>query len=364
MIRAVRLLQHVRELRAPQRSAAGTWTHRTAITLLLEDAAGLVGFGEAAPLPGFSPDELTDARSALTTLLGKTFPDYSKRDVGAALADLAQPLPSASARMALETALLDLWARQASVPSWALLKPHDGSDVPEIPLSLWLPSTPSLALQEAHAALARGIRSFKVKLDGRAPEDEGLSILQALRENLGQNVELRADANRSLTVEQARALAPRLVELGVVWVEEPTADAPSRDLGVPIALDESIVGAKPGFAELRAQGVSTVVLKPTVLGGVSPCLRLATAAGDAGIASVVSHTLEGPVGAMSAAVLSLVLGSERPADGLAPHAGLSGLRPPCFHPSADRLVAWRTPGLGLSLGQALSGTTSVEEVRA
>jgi L-alanine-DL-glutamate epimerase-like enolase superfamily enzyme len=132
---------------------------------------------------------------------------------------------------------------------------------------------------------------------------------------------------------------------------------------VPSALDESLVGARPNLADLRAQGVTALVLKPTVLGGLSPCFKLASAAAEAGLTSVVSHTLEGPLAAMGLAVLAHALGAGRPADGLAPHPGLSGVRPPCFHLSTDCLVAWRTPGLGLGLGQALAGTTSVEAAR-
>jgi L-Ala-D/L-Glu epimerase len=156
MIRAARLLQHVRALQAPAKSAAGTWTERTGLTLILEDGAGLLGFGEAAPLPGFSPDDLGAARSALVALLGTRFPDYARYDLAAALADVVPPLASASARMALETALLDVWARQASVPAWALLCPHDGSIMPELPLSLWLPGEPAAALEEGARARGRG----------------------------------------------------------------------------------------------------------------------------------------------------------------------------------------------------------------
>jgi L-alanine-DL-glutamate epimerase-like enolase superfamily enzyme len=120
------------------------------------------------------------------------------------------------------------------------------------------------------------------------------------------------------------------------------------------------VGARPNLPELRAAGVAALVLKPTLLGGLSPCQKLASAAAEAGIASVVSHTLEGPLGAMGAAVLALSLGPGRPADGLSPHAGLAGIRPPCLQTGADRLIRWGATGLGLSLGQALAGTTSLE----
>lgn len=364
MIRVARVLQHTRLLKAVARSAAGTWTERTGLTLLLEDDAGLAGVGEAAPLPGFSPDELAGAKAALVALLGRTFPDAAPGDVVRALSDAAQSLPSPSARFALESALLDLWARQLRIPAWALLSSSDGFDVPELSLSLWLPHARDAAVAEAHRALARGVRAFKVKLDGRDASDPGLSILEALREKLGRDVELRADANQSLSAEQAHALGPRLAVLGVRWVEEPTTGAPHAELGLPVALDESLTGARPDFAEARAAGVKALVLKPSVLGGLSPCLDLASAAAPHGITSVVSHALEGPVAAMAQAAFALALGPGRPADGLSPHPGLGGERPPCFEPGADRLIAWRTAGLALSLGQALAGATGVEEARA
>jgi L-Ala-D/L-Glu epimerase len=364
VIRLARVLRHARTLQTTARSAAGTWTERTGLTLVLKDEAGHIGLGEASPLPGFSPDDTGAALDALLALSRQSLPEPPRGDVRAALSDAAGSLPSPSARFALQTALLDLWARQADVPAWALLCPDDDAGGRVLPLSLWLPHSRDAALAAAHGALARGVRAFKVKLDGGDAADPGLSILETLRDALGPSVELRADANRSFAPASARALSPRLAELGVVWVEEPTPEMPSDGVGMAIALDESLVGEPPNFAELRTTNVTALVLKPTVLGGFTPCLELAGAAAGAGITSVVSHTLEGPLGAMGTASLALALGPGRPADGLAPHAGLSGVRPPCFDAGVDRLIAWQAAGLGLSLEQALAGTTNVEEIHA
>jgi L-Ala-D/L-Glu epimerase len=365
VIRLARVLRHARTLQTTARSAAGTWTERTGLTLVLKDEAGHIGLGEASPLPGFSPDDTGAALNALLALSGQGLPEPPRGDVRAALSDAARSLPSPSARFALQTALLDLWARQADVPAWALLCPmENGTSRTALPLSLWLPHSPDEALAAARAALARGVRAFKVKLDGSDAADPGLSILEALRDALGPSVELRADANQSFTPASARALSPRLAELGVVWVEEPTPEMPSDGVGMAVALDESLVGEPPNVAELRTANVTALVLKPTVLGGFTQCLELTGAAAGAGITSVVSHTLEGPLGAMGTASLALALGPGRPADGLAPHTGLSGVRPPCFDPDMDRLIAWQAAGLGLSLEQALAGTTNVEEIHA
>ena len=50
-----------RPLRAPLRTAHGTWAEREGIILRLEDESGRVGFGEIAPIPWFGTETLAAA---------------------------------------------------------------------------------------------------------------------------------------------------------------------------------------------------------------------------------------------------------------------------------------------------------------
>lgn len=356
-------------------SGAGTWATRRALTLVIEDQKGRLGLGEAAPLPGYSRDTLERARGDLRALLGRQLPERDPGSFGAqalgitsaglesASARMASAgLESASARMAVETALLDLWARQAEAPAWALLTPAEAVNAP-LALSLWLPDDTDQALASARAAWARGTRSFKVKCGRLDTADPGLSLLEALRSALGPEAELRADANQSATRAAFEAASARLTALGVAWVEEPAAEAPTGLSAVPIALDESLAAETPDFAPARASGAVALVLKPTVLGGLGRALELARRGREAGLTAVVSHALEGPVAYAASAALALSLGTGRPADGLAPHPGLGARRPSCLDPALDRLVAWTAPGLDVSLDDALAGRTVLDEVR-
>jgi len=356
-------------LAASKSSAAGSWSERLALTLVIEDEAGQQGFGEAAPLPGYSKDGLNDARLELTRLLGRRLVEPSATDsVLAALGAASQALRSPAARMALESALLDLWARRAGKPAWALLAgPGDRStgDAPtNLELSLWLPAGPDEAMRDARAALGRGVRSFKVKVGALDSGDPGLHLLEALRDELGPGVELRADANRSARLPLDAAVRARLERLRLRYLEEPAPWVPDAGIGLPLALDESLAGRTPDLAWARRAGVVALVLKPTALGGLRRALELAHAAEREGLAPVASHTLEGPAGYAAVAAFALALGPGRLADGLAPHEGLGATRPPCLALDADRIVPWTEPGLGLTLEQALDGATVLAEERS
>ena len=355
MIRATRLVAHQWGLPAPARSAAGTWSERHSLLLVVEDDEGHFGLGEAAPLPGYSGDSCEDAQGALRALLGK---ELAERDpdapCSASLKAASASVSSRAARAAVEGALLDLWARSEDVPAWALLA---GGSVPETaPLAVWLPDGVEAALEAAHAARAQGVTAFKVKLDARRGLAEGIATLGELRRALGREVTLRADANQSAIVAELEPHLAALRDVGLEWLEEPTAEPLSKSLGLPLALDESLAGGS--FPELAARpDITALVLKPTALGGIARCLSLAAHAEAHGRACVASHTLEGPVGFMTATALALAV-PQRAAHGLGPHGRLlTGAPCPALGVPAHALVRWTAAGFGLTLEQALEGAT-------
>jgi len=100
----------------------------------------------------------------------------------------------------------------------------------------------------------------------------------------------------------------------VEYVEEPLAE-PGRlgELagmwGLPVALDESLVGMGPedlgGHRYVRA-----VVLKPTLLGGLYRTLRFAEEAKALGIKAVISSSYESGVGTGALVALAAAVGDE------------------------------------------------------
>ncbi|MCP4658924.1 MAG: O-succinylbenzoate synthase [bacterium] len=315
--------------------------------------------GEASPLPGYSPDEVSDARRALEAWGRGPLPSLELsgdclEPVGAEVARLPSSAPAA--RFALETALLDLLGRRLGLPLYRLLGAPELP--PAVPLAGLVPRLEPLpaALRAAAELWERGIRTLKVKVGAAGRFDAECRALRALRERFGERLALRLDANGALpraeVEERLSALAASSPEL----IEEPLSGDDLLDLlnpPIPVALDESLRGEgawerfEPWFERGRC---TAVVLKPALLGGSLACLALARRAHARGLRCIASHLFDGPVALQATAAMALALPGEVPACGLARHAGLDawpGAPPPLVGESALEPAA-ALPGLGLS----------------
>lgn len=329
------------------------WRERAGLLLELTDEEGVVGQGEAAPLPGFSREDLSSVERALSAYASATLesPAFTREAIGAFTGSLGH---HESARFGLETALLDWFARRRAEPVHRLLRELSRTTpgVPSIPLAALLDaSTTDETLEAAARALAHGFRTLKLKL-GRPGAFEGeLRTLEKVRALVGPNVKLRLDANRAfprgVALERLAALAPFRPEL-VEEPLEPGAPLPPHP-GVPLALDESLAENRELSRELSGEcGVVAAVLKPAMHGGALSALALAARAMELGITPIVSHAFEGPIGFALACELALALGASSFAAGLAPHAALAPWHAPL--PAAvdgASLVLHSEPGLGL-----------------
>lgn len=314
-----------RTLPAPRTNARQTWHKRRGVRLALH-ISGHVGLGEAWPLPGYSPDDLQQVTEALGGIeMPRAIPTEPR-----AVEVLCSGLDHVpSARFALETALLHLLAQRRRVPLYHLWNP-----APEpVPMSLWVP----LPEHESEvAAMVQGLptharRSLKVKVSGHLPWSAQTRVLAQLRAELGDGVDLRIDANRSLG-DCPDAVVARLRDLHAVapsYVEEPCALPVLRRLSPemlqtvpPIASDETL-RTHPDDCLNAQSPYRAVVLKPTVLGGCGPCLELAQRAAHRGMTCSLSHTMEGPVAWVACAALALALPAQTFA-GIYPDPALCG----------------------------------------
>ena len=99
----VRLIPFTLPLRRPMITAATTTLERTGILVAVE-ADGITGWGEATPLPGWSPDDLATVAATL------------ERVAAAPAIREAAPSLRGSARAAVIGALADLDARREGRP--------------------------------------------------------------------------------------------------------------------------------------------------------------------------------------------------------------------------------------------------------
>ena len=295
--------------------------YREGLLLQLQaDEGGELGWGESSPLPGFSRESLEEAaeqlRGLASSVVGREVTDDWIAPGGAFSRELDSMDLAPSARFGFELALWNLCAASGRRSLPALMTPRPRAAVP---VNALISGPPHTALQEARGALSAGYEAVKLKVGGR-PVEEDVELVRAVKEALGDAVALRLDANRAWSFEEAARFAGGTTGLPLEYVEEPLADptllaAFARDHGVPVALDESLVGMEPETLEDHPYA-RAVVLKPTLLGGISRTLRFADLASRLGAKPVISSAYETGVGTIALAALAAGVGGEEVPAGL------------------------------------------------
>ena len=146
---------------------------------------------------------------------------------------------------AVDVALWDLKGHKEGEPLWRLLGGYSGSAhayAGGIDLQL---STEEL-VEQTRQNLEKGFRAIKMKV-GRKNLREDVERIAAVRDCIGPDMPLMADANMRWTVEQAIRAAQHFREFNLFWLEEPTIPDDyvghgriAREGGVPLATGENL----------------------------------------------------------------------------------------------------------------------------
>lgn len=168
--------------------------------------------------------------------------EEAERLVGERLEALWAPTGGVAERArALEYPLLDLAAKRAGVPVYALVTgkhptPGEPLRVPCYDTSLYMDdlhlqddrAAADLLAAEAAEGWARGQRAFKAKIGRGAlhmPLEEGtrrdIAILRALREAIGPQARLMADANNGYNLNLTKRILAETADCALYWLEEP-----------------------------------------------------------------------------------------------------------------------------------------------
>lgn len=304
-------------LRSRLRTARAIFDRREGLECVI-DAGVLEGRGEAMPLEEFGTESLAQSEQALEAASGffegRPLPeDLASIDGLVTGCDALVEAPAA--RHAVETALLDLLSRVQGVPLERLL----GGTVREVRLNALLTAVdPGELAAQAQDAVAEGFSTLKLKVGGR-PLVEDVRRLEAVRASVGPEIALRIDANGGWSREEAIAALNAFKSLEIQLCEQPTADLAQLRGAVPclIAADELVTSEDAARDLIASNAADVLVLRPMVLGGVLPALRIAREAAARGVRCYVASSLEGRVGRRAALALAAAMPDGGLAHGLA-----------------------------------------------
>ena len=314
-VRAMRHRPFALDLTRPLGTAHGEIHRREGFVVTVErgGGSGVVGLGEATPLPGW-----TESREACATALAGA-------EIRRGAASVPEALDAAStpaARHGVALAVADAAARDAGERLADRLAGDAGvgaAPAESVPVNATVgDGTPDETAAEAGRAVDAGFDCLKLKIGAR-DLDADVERVRAVRDAVGDGVALRADANGAWDRETARRALDALTPFGLAYVEQPLpaddldglaalrggdraegTDGGDGDERVPIAADESVAARGIG-AVLDAGAADAVVCKPMALGGPDRALAAALLARSAAVDPVVTTTIDAVV-ARTAAV--------------------------------------------------------------
>lgn len=149
---------------------------------------------------------------------------------------------------------------------------------------LWLSQTIEALMAEAQDFLDQGFRSMKIRV-GKANWREDVERVRAVRQVIGDDVELLADANQALTPKQAIKLGRELEIFDLGWLEEPVsaqdlqghADVRWR-LDTPIASGETEYTRYGMRAMIEARACDVLMPDLQRIGGLTEMRKVAALA--------------------------------------------------------------------------------------
>jgi len=271
----------LREIRLPLREpfaiSSGVVSERRICLLQLRDVNGVVGWSEcvADEMPNYSPETIDTAWLAIKEwiaprVLGKTFKspheihDVLERDFRGH--DMA--------KAAVEMGMWELSARLQNMPLSKLL----GGTREKIAtgISVGIQKNPEMLVEKAKTYHKQGYQKIKIKIK----PDADVEYVRAVREALGQQGHLMADANNAYTLHDIETLR-KLDKFDLMMIEQPLAwddivkhATLQQKLKTPICLDESITGVDKAEDMITLGSGKIINIKPGRVGGFSSSIAI------------------------------------------------------------------------------------------
>ena len=258
---------------------------KTGLLVRLAGSSGMEGWGEANV--AWRDDEPAARRNALlSVLVGRSVFDVEEL---LALDELGEP----ALRSAVEMASWDLIARAVGQP---LCNLFGGNFRRRVPLTVRVPSGPAMRVAQLSRELAdQGFHAQVISASGQPEQD--VRTFEAIREDVGDHVQLRLDGQGRYDLETARDLCAELEYARLECFIDPLLvmelyelASLARQVNVPLGACRPLRSVNDMFVLARLGSVPMAVIDLQYVGGLSAARKCAVLAEAAGLSASLSCT--------------------------------------------------------------------------
>jgi mandelate racemase len=189
----------------------------------------------------------------------------------------------------LDMAAWDALAKAAAMPLCVLLGGSVGPVKAYNSNGLWLKEPKAVAAEAIELRDEGGFTGLKLRL-GREKIRDDLATLEAVRDAVGEDMELMVDFNQGLHFGEALQRCHVIDNFGLAWIEEPIVydnlggyAQLAAELNTPIQIGENFYGPRDLYNALQSKACDYVMPDFMRIGGITGWLRSAAISGTAGV---------------------------------------------------------------------------------
>jgi L-Ala-D/L-Glu epimerase len=304
------------KFKQPFTTSKGIIPERKGFLIKLDSENGKSGYGDCCPLPDFGSESYEQAEAKIKDLELKIKIDLN--DIEKSILKTLEPLTDfPSLRHGFEQALLNLISRDQNISLNEILNTSSKKTL-NVNAAIGFLS-PEESVSRARALVRKGYKTIKIKV-GREDFKEDYTCIKTVRENISKEINLRIDANGKWNLPEAISSLNQLEKFGIEYAEQPVNKiddyfALSQKTKIPLAADESIRSSKDAYDFISRKAASAIILKPMMLGGIIPTLKIIQFAQENKIKVVCTTSLDSCIG-RSFAVLAASFVEQETAHGL------------------------------------------------
>ena len=283
---------------------ASTESHNIVVKILTDD--GVVGWGESSPsqrVTSENPETVVEVLDKIAPKLIGVSPLRIEQDIEL-MDSIVDGNPSAKA--AIDMALHDILGKTARKPLFMLMGGYRTEVLTDITLGI---KSPKEMAEDAVEAVNRGFKALKVKVGVNPTED--VERINLIRKAVGDNVDVRLDANEGWTPEQAIEVLDKLEKFNIQFAEQPVSAGDMKGLvkvrknsAIPIMADESVHSPEDALRLIMAEAVDLMNIKLMKSGGLLKGGKIASIAEAAGIPCMIGCMGESGIGIAAGAHLA------------------------------------------------------------
>ncbi|TVT45972.1 enolase [Amycolatopsis rhizosphaerae] len=305
--------------RKPLRFASGEVHTAEHVLVRVSTDDGVVGVAEAPPRPFTYGETQAGIVAVVDTIFAPQIVGLSLLERETAHARLARTVGNPAAKSAIDMAVWDALGRTLGVPVTQLLGGY--TDRMRVSHMLGFDEPAAMVAEAERMRDTYGITTFKVKV-GRRPVSLDTAVVRALRDGLGDAVDLYVDGNRGWTAAESARAMREMADLGLLFAEElcPADDVLARRwlvsrLDVPFIADESAVTPADVTREVLGGSATAISIK-TARTGFTRSQRTQHLAEGLGLEVVMGNQIDGQLGSLCTVAFgaSAQLTSRRPGE--------------------------------------------------